>query len=275
MNFIAILLTVHNRKDKTLECLKHLFAQQAVEGYQWDVYLTDDGCTDGTPEVVAEQYPLVHIVDGDGTLFWNRGMQKAWKAAANARDYDFYLWLNDDTYINPDTINHLIDCSKSKEHQAVICGFLCSAFDSYKTSYGGRANGRQLNPNGMMQEVSLINGNVVLVPKPIYEKIGTLDPCFPHAIGDFDYGLRAMKQGFRLFTTTKYVGTCELNSKLPRWCYTDTPLAERLKALYSPLGNAHPRYFFVYEFRHFGFLQAIKHYVTIHLRALFPSLWRQ
>jgi len=59
--------------------------------------MTDDGCTDGTSKEVLEQYPSVHIVSGDGTLFWNRGMYCAWKAAVKEREYDFYMWLNDDT----------------------------------------------------------------------------------------------------------------------------------------------------------------------------------
>lgn len=69
MQTIAVLLTVFNRKDKTLKCLQHLFNQLPIEGYSIDVYLTDDGCTDGTPEAVKEQYPQVNIIHGDGNLF--------------------------------------------------------------------------------------------------------------------------------------------------------------------------------------------------------------
>lgn len=44
---LAVLITVHNRKEKTLKCLQLLHAQLPMEGYQVDIYLTDDGCTDG------------------------------------------------------------------------------------------------------------------------------------------------------------------------------------------------------------------------------------
>ena len=98
MQTIAVLLTVFNRKDKTLECLKRLYSQLPINGYQVDVYLTDDGCTDGTSEAVASQFPEVHIIQGSGNLYWNRGMYAAWREAAK-NDYDYYLWLNDDTYV--------------------------------------------------------------------------------------------------------------------------------------------------------------------------------
>lgn len=77
MRTIAALLTVYNRKEKTLACLRELFAQNIPDNYILNVYLTDDGCTDGTPEAIAIEFPSVHIIKGDGSLFWNRGMYAA------------------------------------------------------------------------------------------------------------------------------------------------------------------------------------------------------
>lgn len=91
MRSIAVLLTVHNRKEKTLHCLQDLFTQEIPKGFQIDVYLTDDGCTDGTPKAVKMQYPQVNIVEGNGNLFWNRGMYTAWETAVKIKDYDFIL----------------------------------------------------------------------------------------------------------------------------------------------------------------------------------------
>lgn len=93
MKTIAILLTVFNRKDKTIKCLEKLYEQLPIEGYEVNIYLTNDGCTDGTPEAVKKRFPQVKIVDSQGNLFWNRGMYMAWETAAKEKDYDFYLWL--------------------------------------------------------------------------------------------------------------------------------------------------------------------------------------
>lgn len=272
---IAILLTVHNRKVKTLECLRCVFDQESIsDKYSLHVFLVDDASSDGTREAVTDLYPSVHIIDGDGQLYWNRGMHLAWETAVRLGDYDYYLWLNDDTYIHSDAILHLLNCAEQTADQALICGFLCSADQPDRTTYGGSKSGKKLDPTGKLQEVEIMNGNVVLVPRSVYERVGIIDPIFPHAIGDFDYGLRAQKKGVKIYGTKRYIGTCENNPKLPRWCYSSTPLFQRIKALYSPLGSAHPYYFFIYERRHFGFSQAVKHFFSIHLRALIPSLWK-
>lgn len=119
MKRIAALLTVFNRKDSTISCLENLFGQQLREGITLNVYLTNDGCTDGTPEAVKSKFPEVHIINGDGNLFWNRGMYRAWQEAAK-EDYDYYLWLNDDTYFLDHAVNSLVETSEMMEDAAII-----------------------------------------------------------------------------------------------------------------------------------------------------------
>lgn len=275
MKLIAILLTVHNRRAKTLQCLAHLYAQQDIVGYIWDVYLTNDACTDGTTDEVIKLYPAVNIIEGDGNLYWNRGMYKAWQEAANTKDYDYYLWLNDDTLLYSTAINQIIKATRQTNYSAIICGATCASYSNEVTYSGWLLNQKQaLTPNGTLQECDIINGNFVLVPKEIFCKIGNLDWRFHHAIGDFDYGLRAQEAGFKCYVAPQFVGTCEANAKLPNWCLSTTPLIKRFKSLYSPLGYAEPIPFFIYEKRHFGVLVAIKHFLSIHLRALLPKLWK-
>lgn len=189
---IAVLLTVFNRKEKTLECLKRLYTQLSLDKYQVEVYLTNDGCTDGTPEAIASQYPKVHMINGNGNLFWNRGMYTAWQEAAK-KNYDFYLWLNDDTFIFPNTLKKLLDYSNEAENNAVIVSAICSS-DKKKTTYGGYDINGILSPNGSLQDCVTFVGNCVLIPKTIFHAVGNLDWKYRHAIGDLDYGYRVKKQ---------------------------------------------------------------------------------
>lgn len=76
METIAVLLTVHNRKEKTLNCLRRLYSQEKIDQYVVDVFLTDDGCTDGTSMAVKEEFPNVNIINGDGTLFGIEGCMR-------------------------------------------------------------------------------------------------------------------------------------------------------------------------------------------------------
>ena len=60
-------MTVHNRRDTTVECIRRFYACKGVEDYDVDFYMMDDGCTDGTAEAIAETFPQVIILHGDGT----------------------------------------------------------------------------------------------------------------------------------------------------------------------------------------------------------------
>lgn len=271
MQTLAVLLTVYNRKDKTLECLKRLYAQLPIEGYQVDIYLTNDGCTDGTPEAVASQYPEVNIINGKGELYWNRGMYTAWQEAAK-KDYDFYMWLNDDTYAYTNMLCALLNASSIKNDRAIIVG-ATQSLNGKNITYGGRlSNGEIPTPNGELITIQYFNGNIVLVPRYVYNKLGNLDYYFTHSKGDFDYGLRASKAGIDMYQVGECLGECDLHKSLDKWCNPDVPLIQRWKMLYRPNGMP-PKETFHLERKHNGLLIALFHYITVHIRCLLPFLW--
>lgn len=88
---IAAILTCYNRKEKTFQCLASLF--EIIPTCK--VYLVDDNSTDGTSTLIHQKFPQVYLIQGNGNLFWSRGMYTAWKEAIK-ENYDYYLWLNDD-----------------------------------------------------------------------------------------------------------------------------------------------------------------------------------
>lgn len=271
---IAVLLTCHNRKEKTLHCLHTLFVQQGLEiNYAIEVFLVDDASTDGTAEAIKFQFPQVSIIAGTGDLYWNRGMHKAWETAASTKEFDYYLWLNDDTFLFDNAIKTLLNAAQLSNYKSLICGSTVS-LESNTISYGGFSkDSKMLIPNENLQESYAINGNCVLIPKFVYKTIGLLDKRFPHAIGDFEYGLRARKHNLTSHIAEHYVGSCEGSEKLPLWCSSEVSFYQRIKSLYSPLGNSHPYYYFLFEYEYYGVLTAVKHFLTIHLRLLFPTLW--
>lgn len=274
MQTIAVLLTVHNRKEKTLACLDNLHKQLPITGYSVDIYLTDDGCTDGTPEAIREQYPEMNIIKGNGNLFWNRGMYTAWEKATETKDYDFYLWLNDDTFVYPNMLVTLLKDSESKGDKAIIIGATQSA-DHTRATYGGRlGNGKIPTPDGTLAEVTHFNGNIALIPRYAYHILGNLDYYFTHSKGDFDYGLRAKKKSIKMYQSEEFLGECEQHESIDKWCNPDVPFRQRWKALYSPTGMP-PKETFHLEKRHCGIITATFHYLTIHLRCLLPELWNK
>ena len=86
---LAVLLTCFNRKATTLRCLEQLNKQNITASM--DVFLCDDGSTDGTSDAIKKLFPQVYIIRGSGNLFWNRGMLTAWRKACETKDYDAYI----------------------------------------------------------------------------------------------------------------------------------------------------------------------------------------
>lgn len=244
---VAALLACHNRRDITLRCLAALF-QQSLPECELQVFLIDDGSTDGTSEAVAEQFPQVRIGRGSGKLFWNRGMHMAFSMAL-AEDFDYYLWLNDDTILNEDALALEIDTARELRDRgidAIVTGSTKDAVTGVFT-YGGYArHGRWLPPLFLHQhpdpEVALpcvtMNGNCTLIPRAVAKVVGNIDPHYQHSFGDVDYGLRATAAGFAVYAVPGYIGTCSENNYDGSWTDKRLPLRRRWELMQSPKGSS-------------------------------------
>lgn len=271
MKNIAIIITVFNRKEKTINCLLKLSNQIHQEDINKDTYITDGGSNDGTFEEVTEKFPEVDIEIKNG-VFWNRGMFTSWERAVRKQRYDYYLWLNDDVTLSPDCIHTLIDASKEKEDKAIIVGATTDTKTKQKLTYGGRIEGKGIPPvNGELTKVDFFNGNIVLVPAFVFEKLGNLDYYYTHSKGDFDYGIRAKKAGIEVFQCGKALGECDEHPRIDKWCDPEVPFKDRWKMLYKPNGMP-PHETFHLE-KQTSITKAIFHYFTVHLRCLFPQIW--
>ncbi|MFN6569665.1 glycosyltransferase family 2 protein [Dendronalium sp. ChiSLP03b] len=232
---LAVIMTCFNRRETTLNCLHSLYQQTK----SFDVYLTDDGSSDGTSKAVKVFYPQVQILQGNGNLFWVGGMRLAF-AEAMQKDYDYYLWLNDDTILESNTLERLLTIHQklleSGRENSILVGTTQDLI-TREASYGGAMKSRKwysnkyefLGSTEVIQECDTMFGNCVLVPRAVVKKVGNLDAAFIHSLGDLDYGLRARKNGCSIWVVPGYVGTCSKNSIRNSWVDTKLSVLERLK----------------------------------------------
>lgn len=281
MTRIAVLLTCFNRADKTLACLASLQRQQRND-LNIEVYLVDDGSTDGTAAKVQSHYPAVHVIAGTGSLYWNGGMRLAWTQALSGQ-FDFYIWLNDDVELVDDAIARIVDFYQSAADQqkiGVVTGTMVSK-DLSKVTYGGRRSKYWWHPTSLgsllplseqPQQCDVVNGNFTLVPAQAVAAAGILSDKFTHAIGDFDYAFRVRKLGFVCYVAPGYFGLCENNPKTGTPKDTNLSLKKRVELLNRP--NKFPPYkewqLFVRE--HGGLVWPILWLKTL-IRGKFPFLW--
>ena len=211
---IAIILTVYNRKELTISCLKSISPNYYFKGQYItvDFFVTDDNSSDGTYDAIQKLFPYVHIYKSEGNLFWGRGMLNSWKKAVEHGGYDAYLWMNDDNKLFDFALEEMFDCANKTAWNSIICGCFRSSEGAF--TYGGLdAKRNKIIPNGELQEIVYMNGNLVLIPNSVVEKIGLIDPHFQHLGGDYDYGFAAKKNDIKIYTTRQYIGISERNPK--------------------------------------------------------------
>jgi len=247
---IAVLLTVHNRVEKTVRCLNSLFkGVKEIDGISFDVFITDDGSTDHTEEEIKRLFPQdnLFLLKGDGYLYWNGGMINSWKTALQKGGYDGYLWLNNDTEVLPNLWNELKEAdlySKSQFGQGgIYVGSTCNAAKN-KLTYGGFNFVSKLSlkdefiiPNGTFQPCQCAHGNVTYVSHNVVDRHGILYDKYVHGGSDHDYTYRAFKKGFPIFVLRDFVGICENDHDPAHWeKFAQMHLFERIKYLNSPIG---------------------------------------
>ena len=277
----AVLISCHNRRKKTLNCLNSLYTQKIDNNSHFNVFLVDDGSTDNTGDSVRAKYPKVNIIKGDGFLFWCGGMRLAWTKAMRA-NYDAYLWLNDDVNLLPNALCTMLDTAekicKQEGQDGIVVGSCCDP-ETGQHTYGGRIKRGRLTrlpdqplpPSERILPCDTMNGNLVLIPKGVADKLGNLSEPYIHAFGDTDYGMRATKRGIPVRVAPGYLGSCAANNRRAPWTDPAVSLSARWKDMCSPRGLP-PKHWLFYVQTHTGIMWPI-YFVKPIIRLFFPSLW--
>lgn len=254
-----VILASHNRVAHTSQIISQLVTVFERERVAFSITLFDDRSTDHTKENVVRLYPDAQVLEGDGRAFWARGMATAEQAALSAcrcSSRCWLLWLNDDVQIFE---NSFVDSIKrvTVQDEAIHVGAF-KACASGELSYSGyRRYGlhplsfKYLPPTTEPQAVDSFSGNMVFVPRDIAMAVGGINPEFPHALGDIDYGLRAKDLGIPIFLLPEFQGVCDPNSK------SEKPLLAALREYFSIKGSGNLKGQTLFLRRHYRGIAAL------------------
>ena len=232
---IAVLLTCHNRREKTLQCLRSLAAQTLPDGLHLETWLVDDGSKDGTQEAVLGEFPDTHVVRGDGSLYWCGGMRAAWREAAPSEP-DFYLLLNDDTLLLPHALAGLLEITSSPRDRVIAVAAIRDP-DRDEATYGGiRIASGLVAATGDKEVCDTFNGNAVMIPDAVFRELGMLHDAYTHGMGDFDYGYQATRRGIKVVQSAEFLGECPRNPMQGSWRDKSLDRKQRMRILASPKG---------------------------------------
>jgi GT2 family glycosyltransferase len=210
---IAILLPVFNKLSYTRTCLDAMYTELS-KGNLMDSYsciLVDDGSTDGTEEFIRQHFPFVHILRGDGNLWWSGGINKGATYAISALKADYVLLWNNDITTHGNYFGNILKILETTDRNTIIGSKIYADYNKRIVwSMGGTLNPyigriRMIGYNKIdgpeyekMIEAEWIPGMGTIVPVEIIKNIGFWDDAnFPQYHGDSEFTYRAKCNGYR------------------------------------------------------------------------------
>ncbi len=105
---VSVIVVSYNTKDKLRQCLTCIEAEH-------EVIVVDNASTDGSPEMVSEEFPAVKLIPNAD----NRGFGAANNQGLDVMSRQLALFLNSDCYAKPGAIFRLAQMFRDKEVVAV------------------------------------------------------------------------------------------------------------------------------------------------------------
>jgi len=220
---VAILIPVHDGWDYTQKCLYDLGAllhnDAGDSSVRFSVVLIDDGSTDGTAGFVAKDFPDVHVLQGDGSLWWSGGINLGAQYAMDKLQAHYLLLWNNDINAAPGYFEQVASVV-ANEKQITVWGSVVRDMDNPERiwSMGGKFNPRTgarymlgldkpvVHIPQKPWEADWLTGMGTLVPVNVVKSIGLWNAKdFPQYHGDSDFTCRAREAGFSLRVHPKMV----------------------------------------------------------------------
>jgi GT2 family glycosyltransferase len=201
-----IVIPVFNRKVFTRDCLNSLREQT---DRRFKVIIVDDGSTDGTSQMLKDEFPEVTVLNGDGNLFWTASVNMGIKLALD-EGADYIMTMNNDVIATKEYIHNMYKWIEKKPD--AVMGSLEIDAVTKKINFAGEriswATGSYISLLNIVPEsehhglhaVTHLPGRGLLIPRKVFEKIGLFDQkVFPHYMADFDFTHKLLRHGFEMY----------------------------------------------------------------------------
>lgn len=204
---IIILLNYNGYKD-TLQCVQSL---NKLNYSNYEILIVDNGSTDGSGGFLKGAIPDITLIETCRNLGFAGGSNEGIRRAL-AKGAECIILLNNDTVVDPEFAGKLVEASKRDKRAGIFCSkiyffdrpdVIWYAGGSFNPWLGwGRHRGGGVRDEGqfdMMEETARPCGCSLMVTKKFCERVGLLDEDFFCYCEDVDWGLRAKREGFKVF----------------------------------------------------------------------------
>jgi GT2 family glycosyltransferase len=224
----VVLVCMNNRKYLR-DCLASLYGAGLRAAF--DVVVVDNGSTDGTQDMLREGYPLVQLIENHR----NVGLSRASNMGIQATDGRYVLLLNDDTLVNRESLDSLVQFLDKHPECAVAGGRLLNADGSLQAGFANFSTLREefliatalgqvfwkgypyCNDASEPREVDWLGSACLLLRRSALESTGLLDEEFFIYGDEADLQYRLKSAGWQVYFLP-YVHTIHFGGRsLDRW----------------------------------------------------------
>lgn len=186
---VLVIIVSYNFKRWINHCLGSLRKSH----FPVDVLVVDNGSKDDTTDYIKNNYPEVRLIKTGENLGFGRANNIGMKIAFE-EGYDFVFLLNQDAWIETETIGTLVEAySKTENKYGIISPVHLTGegnkLDNGFATYTGMTDKKQCMENSeqIVVPVKFVNAAFWMLPRKTLENIGGFSPLFRHYGEDIDY----------------------------------------------------------------------------------------
>lgn len=214
MIIVSIIIPTYNRKEYLKSLLKQLFGQFENSDLNYNIVVVNDGSTDGTTEMLDEEFKKVQVVNGTGEWWYTKSINEGFKYAIKYFNPDYFLILNDDIVLSDSYLETLTRIIRNSDLKTIIGSIGITYKRPYKVINSGnqwrcRCLGLYKHYINFLTQVSIedlkgcydtltLPGRGMLIPRQIVEDLRFFNEKFKQYHSDGDFTLRARKKGYEV-----------------------------------------------------------------------------
>ncbi len=171
------------------------------------VLAIDNLSTDGTPDLIRSKFPSVQVIEAGQNLGFGKANNIGLKIALEEHA-DYVFLLNQDAWIEPETIEKLFNVQKEHPEYNLLSPIHLNAngtaIDLFFQNYLSNAftpgfySDLFLNQTKIIYETKFVNAAGWFITQKCLKEIGGFDPIFQHYGEDEDYILRMQKKSLKV-----------------------------------------------------------------------------